>query len=59
MRNAARGGVELDYLYEAETGDQLAGTVGYGAISEGVAGVLEKEEFRLLETGGGGRGSTY
>jgi dihydroneopterin aldolase len=43
--------VELDYLYEAETGDELAGTVNYGAIIEGVAWLLEKEEFRLLETG--------
>jgi len=43
--------VELDYFYEAETGDELAGTVNYGAIIEGVAGVLKKEEFRLLETG--------
>jgi dihydroneopterin aldolase len=30
----------------------LAGTVNYGAIIEGVAGVLKKEEFRLLDTGG-------
>ena len=43
--------VELDYLYEAETGDELAGTVNYGAIIEGMDGVLEKKEFRLLETG--------
>ena len=28
----------------------MAGTVNYGAIIEGVAGVLKKEEFRLLET---------
>jgi dihydroneopterin aldolase len=31
--------------------DQLAGTVNYGAIIEGVAGVLKNEEFRLLEKG--------
>jgi dihydroneopterin aldolase len=43
--------VELDYLCEAETGDELAGTVNYEAIIENVAGVLEKEEFGLLETG--------
>jgi dihydroneopterin aldolase len=29
----------------------LAGTVNYGAIIKGVAGVLKKEEFRLLEPG--------
>ena len=43
--------VELDNLYEAEMGDELAGAVNYRAIIEYVAGVLEKEEFRLLETG--------
>ena len=41
---------DVDYLYEAETGDELAGTVNYEAIIERVAGVLEKEEFGLLET---------
>jgi 7,8-dihydroneopterin aldolase/epimerase/oxygenase len=43
--------IELDYLYEAETGDELAGIVNYEAIIEGVAGVLEKEEFGLPEMG--------
>ena len=43
--------VDLDYLYEAEEGDDLLGTVDYGAVIEGVAGLLEQEEFRLLETG--------
>lgn len=43
--------IDLDYAYEAETGDDLAGTVDYGALVEGVAGVLEWEEFKLLETG--------
>jgi dihydroneopterin aldolase len=49
LPQALRG--DFDYLYEAETGDELAGTVNYGSIVEGVAGVLEKEEFGLLETG--------
>ncbi len=43
--------VDLDYLYEAGGGDDLLGTVDYGAVIEGVAGLLEREEFRLLETG--------
>ena len=43
--------VDLDYLYEAEEGDDLLGTVDYGALIEGVARLLEREEFRLLETG--------
>jgi dihydroneopterin aldolase len=43
--------VDLDYLYEAGEGDYLLKTVDYGALIEGVAGLLEREEFRLLETG--------
>jgi dihydroneopterin aldolase len=43
--------VDLDYLYEAGEGDDLLGTVDYGALIEGVARLLEREEFRLLETG--------
>ena len=43
--------VDLRYLYEAWEGDDLSSTVDYGAIIEGVAGLLEREGFRLLETG--------
>jgi dihydroneopterin aldolase len=43
--------VNLDYLYEAGEGDELPGTVDYGAVIESVAGLLERGEFRLLETG--------
>lgn len=43
--------VELDYLYEIGEGDDLFQTVDYGAIVEGVADLLENEEFKLLETG--------
>ncbi len=43
--------VDLDYAYEAGGGDELAGTVDYGALIEGVAGLLEGDEFKLLETG--------
>ncbi len=43
--------VDLDYLYEAREGDDLSNTVDYGTIIESVAGLLEREEFRLLETG--------
>jgi dihydroneopterin aldolase len=43
--------VDLDYLYEAEEGDDLLGTVDYGALIESVARLLEREEFGLLETG--------
>ncbi len=43
--------VDLDYLYEAEEGDDLLGTVDYGTLIETVARHLEREEFRLLETG--------
>lgn len=41
--------VDLDYLYEA--GDDLLGAVDYETLIEDVAGLLEREEFRLLETG--------
>src|ERR671910_685934 len=43
--------VDLSYLYDAEEGDELSKTVDYGRIIEGVAALMEKEEFKLLETG--------
>lgn len=43
--------VDLDYFYEAREGDDLSNTVDYGTIIEGVAGLLERGEFQLLETG--------
>jgi dihydroneopterin aldolase len=43
--------VDLSYLYDAEEGDELSKTVDYGRIIEGVVALLEKEEFKLLETG--------
>ena len=43
--------LDLDYLYEAGEGEDFYRTVDYGALTEGVAGLLEREEFRLLETG--------
>jgi dihydroneopterin aldolase len=44
--------VDLDYLYGAAgEGDDLSGTVDYGRVIEEVARLLEREEFRLLETG--------
>ena len=43
--------VDLSYLYDAEEGDELSKTVDYGTIIEGVAALLEREEFKLLETG--------
>ena len=43
--------VDLDYAYEAGASDDLVGTVDYGALIEGVAELLEREEFKLLETG--------
>jgi dihydroneopterin aldolase len=43
--------VDLDYLYEAAEGEDLLDTVDYGALIEDVAELLEREEFRLLETG--------
>ena len=43
--------IGLDFLYEIEQGDEIGKTVDYGSIVEGVAGLLEGEEFLLLETG--------
>jgi FolB domain-containing protein len=43
--------VDLSYLYDAEEGDELSKTVDYGTIIEGVGALLEREEFKLLETG--------
>ena len=43
--------VDLDYLYEAGEGDELSETVDYGAMIEGVAELLERKEFKLLEAG--------
>jgi FolB domain-containing protein len=43
--------VDLSYLYDAEEGDELSKTVDYGTIIEGVVALLEREEFKLLETG--------
>jgi dihydroneopterin aldolase len=43
--------VALNYLYEAGEGDELSETVDYGAIVEGVAELLERKEFKLLEVG--------
>ena len=43
--------VDLDYLYGAGEGDELSETVDYGAIVEGVAELLERREFKLLEAG--------
>lgn len=43
--------VDLNYLYKAGEGDELSETVDYGAIVEGVAELLERKEFKLLEVG--------
>ena len=43
--------VDLDYLYEAGEGDELSETVDYGVMIEGVAELLERKEFKLLEVG--------
>ena len=43
--------VDLSYLYDAEEGDELSKNVDYGTIIEGVVALLEREEFKLLETG--------
>ncbi len=43
--------VDLEYLYRAGEGDKIDETVDYGAVLQDVAGLLEREEFRLLETG--------
>ncbi len=43
--------VDLQYRYRAGEGDELGETVDYGAVLREVAELLEREEFRLLETG--------
>ena len=43
--------VDLAYVYEARVADDVSGTVDYGVLLEEAARVLEREEFRLLETG--------
>ena len=43
--------VDLKYSYEAGGEDDVAGVVDYGVLLEGTARVLEREEFKLLETG--------
>ncbi len=43
--------VDLEYAYRVGEGDEIEETVDYGAILQGVAGLLEREEFKLLETG--------
>ncbi len=43
--------VDLQYRYRAGEGDDLGETVDYGAVLREVAELLEREEFRLLETG--------
>ncbi len=43
--------VDLDYAYRAGEGDEIDQTVDYAAILREVAELLEREEFRLLETG--------
>jgi len=43
--------VDLAYAYEARAADDVSGTVDYGVLLEEVAQVLERQEFRLLETG--------
>ena len=43
--------VDLAYAYEARAADDVSLTVDYGALLEEVARTLEREEFRLLETG--------
>lgn len=43
--------VDLAYAYEAHAADDLSLTVDYGAVLEEAARALEREEFRLLETG--------
>ena len=43
--------VDLRYSYEVGEGEGLSNTANYSAVIEGVVGLLEREEFRLLETG--------
>jgi dihydroneopterin aldolase len=43
--------VDLQYVYDAQPLDSLSGVVDYGALMEEAARALEREEFKLLETG--------
>lgn len=43
--------VDLEYTYRAGEGDELNDTVDYGTVLDHAAGLLEREEFKLLETG--------
>lgn len=43
--------IDLEYSYEADGEDDIVGVVDYGLLAEGVAQVLERDEFLLLETG--------
>ena len=43
--------IDLEYSYEAGGEDDICGVVDYGLLVEGVARVLERGEFKLLETG--------
>ncbi len=43
--------VDLEYAYRAGEGDEIDQTVDYGAVLREVAELLEREEFKLLETG--------
>jgi dihydroneopterin aldolase len=43
--------VDLEYTYRAGEGDEIEQTIDYGGVLRGVAEVLEREEFKLLETG--------
>lgn len=43
--------IDLQYTYQAGEGDELGETVDYGAVLRDVSELLEREEFRLLETG--------
>ena len=43
--------VDLQYRYRTGEGDELGETVDYGVVLREVADLLEREEFRLLETG--------
>ncbi len=42
--------INLEYTYGAGGEDDIASVVDYGLLVEGVAKVLEREEFELLET---------
>ena len=43
--------VDLEYTYRAGEGDEIDQIVDYGAVLRDAAELLEREEFRLLETG--------